>query len=103
MNSANHPLNLFYQTFVSLLKDSPKPVIAALHGTAISGGLEIPLSCHFRIALACAKVGLLEVKLLIYYGLKSSIFVDVDNLLTARRKRLKEHHCLSPLFVLPYL
>lgn len=45
------------------IEDSPKPVIAAIHGTALGGGLEIPLSCHFRIALAAAKVGLPEVKL----------------------------------------
>ncbi|KAF0155122.1 MAG: 3-hydroxyacyl-CoA dehydrogenase [Syntrophaceae bacterium] len=45
------------------IEDSPKPVIAAIHGTALGGGLEIPLSCHFRIALSSAKVGLPEVKL----------------------------------------
>ena len=45
------------------IEDSPKPVIAAIHGTALGGGLEIALSCHFRIALASAKVGLPEVKL----------------------------------------
>ena len=45
------------------IEDSPKPVIAAIHGTALGGGLEIPLSCHFRIALATTKVGLPEVKL----------------------------------------
>ena len=45
------------------IEDSPKPVIAAIHGTALGGGLEIPLSCHFRIAVATAKVGLPEVKL----------------------------------------
>ncbi len=37
--------------------------MAAIHGTALGGGLEIPLSCHFRIAVATAKVGLPEVKL----------------------------------------
>jgi 3-hydroxyacyl-CoA dehydrogenase len=45
------------------IEDSPKPVIAAIHGTALGGGLEIPLSCHFRIAVPTAKVGLPEVKL----------------------------------------
>ena len=45
------------------IEDSPKPVIAAIHGTALGGGLEISLSCHFRIAVATAKVGLPEVKL----------------------------------------
>ena len=45
------------------IEDSPKPVVAAIHGTALGGGLEIPLSCHFRVAVATAKVGLPEVKL----------------------------------------
>jgi 3-hydroxyacyl-CoA dehydrogenase len=45
------------------IENSPKPVIAAIHGTALGGGLEISLSCHFRIALSSAKVGLPEVKL----------------------------------------
>jgi 3-hydroxyacyl-CoA dehydrogenase len=45
------------------IEDCPKPVVAAIHGTALGGGLEIPLSCHFRIAVATAKVGLPEVKL----------------------------------------
>lgn len=45
------------------IEDSPKPVIAAIHGTALGGGLEIALSSHFRIAVATAKVGLPEVKL----------------------------------------
>ena len=44
------------------IEDCPKPVVAAIHGTALGGGLEIPLSCHFRIAVATAKVGLPEVK-----------------------------------------
>ncbi len=45
------------------IEDSPKPVIAAIHGTALGGGLEIALSCHFRIAVTTAKLGLPEVKL----------------------------------------
>lgn len=39
------------------------PVIAAFHGTALGGGLELGLACHYRIALASAKVGLPEVTL----------------------------------------
>lgn len=42
---------------------SAKPIIAALHGTALGGGFELALACHYRIALATAKVGLPEVKL----------------------------------------
>ncbi|HYG91366.1 MAG TPA: 3-hydroxyacyl-CoA dehydrogenase NAD-binding domain-containing protein [Azospirillum sp.] len=42
---------------------SPKPVVAAIHGTALGGGLEVALGCHFRVALRSAKLGLPEVKL----------------------------------------
>jgi len=42
---------------------APKPVVAAIHGTALGGGLEVALGCHFRVALRSAKVGLPEVKL----------------------------------------
>jgi len=45
-----------------------KPVIAALHGTALGGGLELALACHFRIALADTRLGLPEVKLGIIPG-----------------------------------
>lgn len=40
-----------------------KLVIAALHGTALGGGLEVALAAHYRVALASAKVGLPEVNL----------------------------------------
>jgi 3-hydroxyacyl-CoA dehydrogenase len=48
---------------VYFMEDSPKPIIAAIHGTALGGGLEVALGCHFRMAAATAKVGLPEVKL----------------------------------------
>ena len=48
---------------IRLIEDSPKPVIAAIHGTALGGGLEIALGCHFRIAAGNAKMGLPEVTL----------------------------------------
>lgn len=40
-----------------------KPVVAAIHGTALGGGLEVALGCDYRVAVASAKVGLPEVKL----------------------------------------
>ena len=46
-----------------LMEDSPKPVIAAIHGTALGGGLEVALCAHYRIAVPSAKCGLPEVKL----------------------------------------
>ena len=45
------------------IEDSPKPVVAAIHGTALGGGLEVALVAHFRVAVASAKFGLPEVKL----------------------------------------
>ncbi|WFU40418.1 3-hydroxyacyl-CoA dehydrogenase NAD-binding domain-containing protein [Bradyrhizobium sp. CB82] len=45
------------------IENSPKPVVAAIHGTALGGGLEVALACHFRVATKDAKCGLPEVKL----------------------------------------
>ena len=41
----------------------PKPVVAAIHGVALGGGLELALCCHYRVADANARVGLPEVKI----------------------------------------
>ena len=40
-----------------------KPIVAAIHGTALGGGLEVALCCHYRYAVPSAQVGLPEVKL----------------------------------------
>ena len=45
------------------IEDADKPVVAALHGTALGGGFEIALACHYRIASRDAQVGLPEVRL----------------------------------------
>jgi 3-hydroxyacyl-CoA dehydrogenase len=45
-----------------------KPVVAAIHGNALGGGLETALACHYRVAVPSAKVGLPEVKLGILPG-----------------------------------
>ena len=47
----------------AMIEDSPKPVIAAIHGTALGGGLEVALTCHYRVAVPSAKCGLPEVNL----------------------------------------
>lgn len=48
---------------LSEIENSLKPVVAAIHGTALGGGLEVALACHFRVAVKEAKLGLPEVKL----------------------------------------
>jgi 3-hydroxyacyl-CoA dehydrogenase len=48
---------------IAEIENSSKPVIAAIHGTALGGGLELTLGCHFRVAVKEAKLGLPEVKL----------------------------------------
>jgi 3-hydroxyacyl-CoA dehydrogenase len=50
------------------LEDSPKPVVAALHGSAFGGGLEIAMACAYRVADNAAQVGQPEVKLGIIPG-----------------------------------
>lgn len=55
-------------TLVDAIEASEKPIIAAVHGTALGGGCEVALACHYRIAVPSAKFGLPEVKLGILPG-----------------------------------
>ena len=48
---------------IEALENSRKPVIAAIHGNALGGGLEVALACHYRCALPNTKLGLPEVNL----------------------------------------
>jgi 3-hydroxyacyl-CoA dehydrogenase len=48
---------------LDLIESSAKPVIAAIHGTALGGGLEVTLACHYRVGVKDARFGLPEVKL----------------------------------------
>ncbi|HVE02350.1 MAG TPA: 3-hydroxyacyl-CoA dehydrogenase NAD-binding domain-containing protein [Sphingomicrobium sp.] len=48
---------------VDTIENCSKPVVAAIHGTALGGGLEIALGCHYRVADKSAKLGTPEVKL----------------------------------------
>ncbi|MEO6436057.1 MAG: 3-hydroxyacyl-CoA dehydrogenase NAD-binding domain-containing protein [Tepidisphaeraceae bacterium] len=48
---------------VDRIENCSKPVVAAIHGTALGGGLEIALGCHYRVAIPSAKLGVPEVKL----------------------------------------
>ena len=45
------------------MENASKPVVAAIHGTALGGGLEVALCCHYRVAVPSARCGLPEVAL----------------------------------------
>jgi 3-hydroxyacyl-CoA dehydrogenase len=53
---------------LGLIEGSPKPVVAVIHGTALGGGLEVTLACHYRVGVKTARFGLPEVKLGILPG-----------------------------------
>ncbi|MDA0688551.1 MAG: 3-hydroxyacyl-CoA dehydrogenase NAD-binding domain-containing protein [Proteobacteria bacterium] len=57
------PLDPWLPEVLTAIENSRKPVIAAIHGTALGGGFEVALACHYRCAVASAMVGLPEVKL----------------------------------------
>jgi 3-hydroxyacyl-CoA dehydrogenase len=47
----------------AMMESSPKPVVAAIHGTALGGGLEVALCAHYRVAVPSSRCGLPEVNL----------------------------------------
>ncbi|MBJ6120943.1 3-hydroxyacyl-CoA dehydrogenase NAD-binding domain-containing protein [Sphingomonas mollis] len=57
------PVEPLLPTVVDIIEASSKPVVAAIHGTALGGGCEVALGCHYRIAVPSAKIGTPEVKL----------------------------------------
>jgi 3-hydroxyacyl-CoA dehydrogenase len=57
------PVEPMLNVVIDTLEASPKPIIAAIHGTALGGGCEVTLGCHYRIAVPSAKIGTPEVKL----------------------------------------
>ena len=52
-----------FNEVLNAMESATKPIIAAIHGTALGGGLETAMSCHYRIAVPSAKLGVPEVKL----------------------------------------
>ncbi|HEV8443113.1 MAG TPA: 3-hydroxyacyl-CoA dehydrogenase NAD-binding domain-containing protein, partial [Steroidobacteraceae bacterium] len=57
-----------YADTLAALEDCPKPVIASLHGTALGGGLELAMACHYRCATPAARMGMPEITLGILPG-----------------------------------
>src|SRR5207253_10467045 len=55
-------------TLIRVVEASSKPIIAAINGACVGGGLELALACHFRVASESASVALPEVKLGILPG-----------------------------------
>jgi 3-hydroxyacyl-CoA dehydrogenase len=56
------------QRVQAALESSPVPVVAAIHGLALGGGLELAMACHYRVAHSSAKLGLPEINLGIVPG-----------------------------------
>lgn len=52
-----------FNAVLNMIEAAAKPVVAAIHGTALGGGLETALVCHYRIAVPSARLGVPEVKL----------------------------------------
>jgi 3-hydroxyacyl-CoA dehydrogenase len=63
ITSGKRKADIGLHALLQALEDCPKPVIAAIHGTAFGGGLETAMACHYRVAVPSAKVGQPEVKL----------------------------------------
>ena len=62
------PKEVEYRQLFARLEQLPVPVVTAMHGTVLGGGLEIALACHYRLGLAGTRVGLPEVTLGILPG-----------------------------------
>ncbi len=57
------PAAPYLSDVLDAIENASKPVVAALHGTALGGGFEVALTAHYRIAVPSAKCGLPEIKL----------------------------------------
>jgi 3-hydroxyacyl-CoA dehydrogenase len=52
-----------FHTSLKNIETASKPIVVAIHGNALGGGLELAMSCHYRIALSSARVGQPEILL----------------------------------------
>lgn len=100
------PLEPLLPDVIAALEASDKPVVAAIHGVALGGGLEIALGCHYRIADAKAKLGFPEVNLGIIPGAGgtqrlprvASVEVAVDLITSGRQigaQEAKQSHIIN--------
>ncbi|WP_281824817.1 3-hydroxyacyl-CoA dehydrogenase NAD-binding domain-containing protein [Jannaschia rubra] len=62
------PADPWLPEVIAAIEDCPKPIVAVIHGTALGGGLEVALGCHWRMAMPGTKLGLPEVTLGILPG-----------------------------------
>jgi 3-hydroxyacyl-CoA dehydrogenase len=62
------PVSPILREVHEIMENCPKPIVAGIHGTALGGGLETALACHYRVAVPGARLGLPEVKLGILPG-----------------------------------
>jgi 3-hydroxyacyl-CoA dehydrogenase len=60
---ASGPREPDFPSVLTTMDNAGKPIVAAIHGTALGGGLETALCCHYRVAVADARLGLPEVNL----------------------------------------
>ncbi|MEG0676831.1 MAG: enoyl-CoA hydratase/isomerase family protein, partial [Comamonas sp.] len=67
-NTAKATMQPMLRDINRLIESSGKPVIAAIHGNALGGGLELAMSCHYRMATTQTRLALPEVKLGILPG-----------------------------------
>ena len=95
------PVEPTLPTVIEALEALSKPVVAAINGSALGGGLEVALACHHRIASPLAQMGLPEVKLGIVPGaggtqrLPRLIGIPVALDLIASGRSVKAHEALS--------
>ncbi len=68
ITSGQRKRDLNFLEVIKAIEDSPKPMVAAIHGTAFGGGLEVAMGFHYRVAVPSAQVGQPEVKLGIIPG-----------------------------------
>ncbi|WEK43462.1 MAG: 3-hydroxyacyl-CoA dehydrogenase NAD-binding domain-containing protein [Candidatus Sphingomonas colombiensis] len=57
------PMGASLHEVIDMMDASPTPIVAAIHGTALGGGCETALACHYRVAVPSAMIGTPEVKL----------------------------------------